>query len=46
MASNVVVLDSSFRRAVIKVNPGTYMTDVLEQACKKLNLKASNYGLK
>ncbi|KAK0100284.1 hypothetical protein ONS95_008243 [Cadophora gregata] len=46
MASNVVVLDSSFRRAVIKVNPGTYMTDVLEQACKKLNLKSSNYGLK
>ncbi|PVH67818.1 UBX domain-containing protein [Cadophora sp. DSE1049] len=44
MASNVVVLDSSFRRAVIKVNPGTYMTDVLEQACKKLNLKASNYA--
>ncbi|XMA14234.1 hypothetical protein WAI453_007025 [Rhynchosporium graminicola] len=46
MASNVVVLDSSLRRTVIKVNPGTYMNDVLEQACQKLKLKASNYGLK
>ncbi|KAL2072835.1 hypothetical protein VTL71DRAFT_12178 [Oculimacula yallundae] len=46
MASNVVVLDSSLRRTVIKVNPGTYMTDVLEQACQKFKLKASNYGLK
>ncbi|EKD21365.1 uncharacterized protein L3040_000599 [Drepanopeziza brunnea f. sp. 'multigermtubi'] len=46
MASNVVVIDSSFRRTVIKVNPGTYMTDVLEQACKKFNLDASRYGLK
>ncbi|KAL5321176.1 hypothetical protein ACEPPN_011988 [Leptodophora sp. 'Broadleaf-Isolate-01'] len=46
MASNVVVLDSSLRRTVVKVNPGTYMMDVLEQACQKFKLKASNYGLK
>lgn len=46
MASNVVVIDSSFRRATIKVQPGTYMSDVLEEGCKKLNLRPQNYGLK
>jgi tether containing UBX domain for GLUT4 len=46
MASHVVVIDTTFRRATIKVTPGKYMSDVLEEACAKLNLKASNYGLK
>ncbi|OWP02004.1 hypothetical protein B2J93_4630 [Marssonina coronariae] len=46
MATNVTVVDSAFRRATIKVSPGTYMTDVLEQACKKFNFEPSKYGLK
>jgi TUG ubiquitin-like domain len=46
MASHVVVIDTSFRRVTIKVTPGKYLTDVLEEACGKLNLKSSNYGLK
>lgn len=46
MASNVVLIDSSFRRATIKVQPGTYMSDVLAEGCKKLNLRPENHGLK
>ena len=46
MASHVVVIDTSFRRAQIKVTPGTYVSDILEEACTKFGLKASNYGLK
>jgi tether containing UBX domain for GLUT4 len=46
MASNVVVIDSSFRRHTVKVTPGKYMTEVLEEACKKFNFKPENYGLK
>jgi tether containing UBX domain for GLUT4 len=46
MASHVVVIDTSFRRATVKVTPGTYLSDVLDEACGKLNLKSSNYGLK
>ncbi|KAE9381509.1 hypothetical protein N431DRAFT_425082 [Stipitochalara longipes BDJ] len=46
MASQVYVLDSSARRATIKVTPGKYLTDVLEEACAKLGYKASNYSLK
>jgi tether containing UBX domain for GLUT4 len=46
MSSHVVVIDTTFRRATIKVTPGKYLTDVVEEACGKLGLKASNYGLK
>jgi hypothetical protein len=46
MASHVVVIDTSFRRVTIKVTPGKYLTDVLEEACTKFSLKSSNYGLK
>lgn len=46
MASHVVVIDASFRRAQIKVTPGKYVSDILEEACAKFGLKASNYGLK
>jgi len=46
MAAQVYVLDSSARRATIKVTPGKYLTDVLEEACAKLGYKSSNYGLK
>jgi tether containing UBX domain for GLUT4 len=46
MAANVVVVDTSFSRHTVKVTPGTYMTEVLEQACKKFNRDPNNYGLK
>ncbi|KAH8815372.1 GLUT4 regulating protein TUG-domain-containing protein [Xylogone sp. PMI_703] len=46
MASHVVVIDSSFRRTTVKVTPGKFMTEVLEEACTKLGLTASNYGLR
>ncbi|PMD24952.1 hypothetical protein NA56DRAFT_642757 [Hyaloscypha hepaticicola] len=48
MASHVQVVNSSFRSAKIKVTPGTYLTDVLAEACTKLTDKgnSSNYGLK
>ena len=46
MASHVVVIDTSFRRVTIKVSPGKYMADVLDEACAKFGIKASNYGLK
>lgn len=46
MASHVVVIDTSFRNYKVKVTPGTFMTDVLEEACVKFKLNADNYGLK
>lgn len=46
MASHVVVIASDLRRTTIKVNPGTYLTDVLEEACRKLNLSSDRYLLK
>ncbi|KAF7160596.1 hypothetical protein CNMCM5623_006217 [Aspergillus felis] len=46
MSSHVVVLDSTARRATIKTTPGKHMTDILQEACAKLGLNASQYGLK
>ncbi|TGO65111.1 hypothetical protein BCON_0004g01110 [Botryotinia convoluta] len=46
MASNVVVIDKGFNRATIKVTPGTYMSEVVSEACKKLGKKNTNYDLK
>lgn len=46
MASHVVVIDSTMRRAVVKTEPGTYLSDVLEKGCEKLGLKAEKYTLK
>lgn len=46
MASNVVIIDSSFRRTTVKVTPQTYLSDVVAQACSKWGLKAELYGLK
>jgi tether containing UBX domain for GLUT4 len=46
MASHVVVIDTSFRRTTIKVTPGKHVSDILEEACVKFGLNASNYGLK
>ncbi|RHZ58852.1 putative UBX domain protein [Aspergillus thermomutatus] len=46
MSSHVVVLDSTARRATIKTTPGKHLTDILQEACAKLGLDASQYGLK
>lgn len=46
MASHVVILDTSARRAVIKILPGTFLSDILQEACKKLGLNATHYGLR
>lgn len=46
MSSHVVVIDSTARRATIKTNPSKPLADVLQEACSKLGLDASQYGLK
>ncbi|KAH8693618.1 GLUT4 regulating protein TUG-domain-containing protein [Talaromyces proteolyticus] len=46
MSSHVVVIDSTARRAVVKTNPSKPLADVLQEACAKLGLNASQYGLK
>jgi hypothetical protein len=46
MSSHVVVIDSTARRATIKTNPSKPLADVLQEACSKLGLNASQYGLK
>ncbi|KAJ4173498.1 hypothetical protein NW754_012500 [Fusarium falciforme] len=43
MASHVVVIATDLRRATVKVTPGTYLTDVLEEACRKLGLSSDKY---
>ncbi|RSM16453.1 hypothetical protein CEP52_000367 [Fusarium oligoseptatum] len=46
MASHVVVIATDLRRATVKVTPGTYLTDVLEEACRKLGLSSDKYLVK
>ncbi|THC99836.1 hypothetical protein EYZ11_000648 [Aspergillus tanneri] len=46
MSSHVVVLDSTARRATVKTTPGKHLADILQEACKKLGVNASQYGLK
>lgn len=46
MASHVVVIATDLRRATIKVTPSTYLIDVLQEACKKLNLDSNKYLMK
>ncbi|KAE8394579.1 GLUT4 regulating protein TUG-domain-containing protein [Aspergillus alliaceus] len=46
MSSHVVVLDSTARRATIKTTPGKHLTDILQEACKKLGVDANQHGLK
>lgn len=47
MASgNVFVLDSAFKRTQIKVSPGKYLREVLEEACKSRKLDPEAYTLK
>ncbi|KAJ9626348.1 hypothetical protein H2203_003980 [Taxawa tesnikishii (nom. ined.)] len=46
MASFVYVVDSTARRTQIKTTPGTYLRQVLEEACTKLKLNPEQYTLK
>jgi tether containing UBX domain for GLUT4 len=46
MSAHVEVVSTDFRRAKVKVLPGTYLVDVLNEACKKLNLNGDRYLLK
>ncbi|KAK9789607.1 putative GLUT4 regulating protein TUG-domain-containing protein [Seiridium cardinale] len=46
MSTTVKVVSTDMRQAPIKVNPSTYLIDVLEQACKKFNLTPDKYLLK
>lgn len=46
MSSHVVVVSPDVKRVSVKVNPGTYMFDVLDEACKKLNLQVDKWSLK
>lgn len=43
---SVVVISTDFRRATVKVGPGTFLIDVLEEACKKLSISSDKYMLK
>lgn len=45
-SSHVVVIDTTARRAVVKVTPAKHLSDVLQEACKKLGFDATQYGLK
>jgi tether containing UBX domain for GLUT4 len=46
MAAHVEVVATDLRRVKVKVTPGTYLVDVLGEACKKLNLASDKYELK
>jgi tether containing UBX domain for GLUT4 len=46
MATNVKVVSTDLRQATIKVDPDTYLTQVLESACKKFNLPPDKFLLK
>jgi tether containing UBX domain for GLUT4 len=46
MASQVTVIDPTLRRIVIKINPGTYLSQVRDQACEKFRLDPGQYSLR
>lgn len=46
MAAHVEVVSTDLRRVKVKVTPGTYLVDVLGEACQKLNLVSDNYLFK
>jgi len=46
MSSHVVVIATDLRRTTVKVSPGTYLIDVLQEACTKLNLSSDKFLLK
>jgi len=46
MSAHVEVVSADLRRAKVKVTPSTYLVDVLNEACKKLNISSDKYLLK
>ena len=46
MASNVFVVDASFKRTQVKVTPGKYLREILEEACRGRKLNPEEYTLK
>ena len=46
MATTVWIVDSSFKRTQLKVTPGKYLREVLEEACKSRKLNPEEYTLK
>lgn len=46
MASHLFVIDTTMKRAMIKVTPATNLSNVLEDACKKLGYNPEQYTLK
>lgn len=46
MSTHVEVIATDLRRTKIKVTPGTYLVDVLREACQKLNISSDKYLLK
>ncbi|KAG8525447.1 uncharacterized protein KY384_009091 [Bacidia gigantensis] len=46
MTSNIVVVDTSARRAIIKTTPDKYLIDILREACKKFGRDADSYELR
>lgn len=46
MSSSVWIVDSSFKRTQVKVAPGKYLREVLEEACKSRKLNPEEYTLK
>ncbi|KAH0560068.1 hypothetical protein GP486_003414 [Trichoglossum hirsutum] len=45
-SSHVIIIDPRARRAVIKVTPTKFLSDVLKEACTKLGFEADRYTLK
>lgn len=46
MASSVYVVDTTFKRTQVKVTPGKYLREVLEEACTSRKLNPDSYILK
>ncbi|KAK8873929.1 GLUT4 regulating protein TUG-domain-containing protein [Apiospora arundinis] len=46
MAAHVKVVSTDLRQATIKVNPGTYLQDIVNQACDKFGKTSGTYLLK
>lgn len=46
MSASVFVVDSSFKRTQIKVTPGKYLREILEEACRSRKLSPEDYTLK
>ena len=46
MSAHVEIIATDLRRTKVKVTPGTYLVDVLREACKKLSLSSDKYLLK